>query len=117
MKLQRQAEMTYPSSIFEESNNWTYKSTYQILSDISDIWDELSDKQQAGLTEKLFGKTRANVHACAQKYVQIIYLIAGNALEPCTTIAEKSRYDGYTTQGLAVRASKCPNVIPLSQDS
>ena len=42
--------MTYPSSIFfEESNNWTYKSTYQILSDISDIWDELSDKQQAEL--------------------------------------------------------------------
>lgn len=60
--------MTYPSSIcdyitgnriaidFEESNNWTYKSTYQILSDISDIWDELTDKQQAGLVEKLFGK-------------------------------------------------------------
>jgi TP901 family phage tail tape measure protein len=46
-------------SIMEDED--TYKSTYQILSDISDIWDELSDKQQAGLTEKLFGKTRANI--------------------------------------------------------
>lgn len=50
-------------SIMEDAD--TYKSTFQILSDISDIWDELTDKQQAGLTEKLFGKTRANVHACA----------------------------------------------------
>lgn len=65
--------MTYPSSIcdyitdnriaidFEESNNWTYKSTYQVLSDIADIWDELTDKQQAGLVEELFGKNRANI--------------------------------------------------------
>ena len=38
------------------------------------------------------------------------YLIAGNALEPCTTIAEKSRYDSLKTQGLAVHAGKHPNV-------
>ena len=51
------------------------------------------------------------------------HLIAGKAsigqsyhdnyiVEPCTTIAEKSRYDGLTTQGLADRAEKHPNVIP-----
>ena len=39
-----------------------------------------------------------------------IYLIAGKALEPCTTIAEKSRYDSFKTQGLAVHAGKHPNV-------
>lgn len=33
-------------------------------------------------------------------------------VEPCTTIAEKSRYDGLTTQGLTVHAEKHPNVIP-----
>ena len=38
-------------------------------------------------------------------------LIAGNALEPCTTIAEKSGYDGMKTQGLAVHAAKYPNVF------
>ena len=50
-------------SIMEDAD--TYKSTYQVLSDIADIWDELSDKQQAGLVEKLFGKNRADVCLCA----------------------------------------------------
>lgn len=53
--------MTYPSSISKRSNNKTYKSTYDILHDISEVWDELTDKQRAGLTEKLFGKNRANI--------------------------------------------------------
>ena len=48
-------------------------------------------------------------------YVEIqykrIYLIAGKALEPFTTITEKSRYEGLTTKGLAVRAAKYPNVF------
>lgn len=50
-------------SIMEDAD--TYKSTYQVLSDIADIWDELTDKQQAGLVEKLFGKNRADVCLCA----------------------------------------------------
>lgn len=43
-----------------------------------------------------------------------MYLIAGKALEPCTTIAEKSRYESFKTQGLAVHAGKHPNVIRRS---
>lgn len=47
-------------------------------------------------------------------YVEIqykrIYLIAGKALEPFTTITEKSCYEGLTTKGLAVHAAKHPNV-------
>ena len=43
-----------------------------------------------------------------------MYLIAGKALEPCTTIAEKSRYESFKTQGLAVHAGKYPNVIRRS---
>lgn len=34
----------------------TYKSPYKILQDISKIWNELTDVQQAQLSEKLFGK-------------------------------------------------------------
>lgn len=37
-----------------------YKSTYQILLEISEVWDKLNDQQQAGLLEALAGKTRAN---------------------------------------------------------
>ena len=39
----------------------TYKSPYKILQDISKIWNELTDVQQAQLSEKLFGKNRANI--------------------------------------------------------
>lgn len=56
------SELTHGKvSIMEDEN--TYKSTYEILKRISEIWDELSDKEQAGLLEKLFGKTRAQIGA------------------------------------------------------
>ena len=41
-------------SIMEDED--TYKSTYQVLKEISDVWDDLSDKNQAQLLEKLFGE-------------------------------------------------------------
>lgn len=50
-------------SLFEEGDPETYRSTYDILSDIADIWDELTDKNRAELLEKLFGKQRAQVGA------------------------------------------------------
>ena len=56
------SELTHGKvSIMEDEN--TYKSTYEILKRISEIWDELSDKEQAGLLEKLFGKNRAQIGA------------------------------------------------------
>lgn len=47
-------------SIFTDDTRETYKSTYQIMKDISEIWDELTDKDQAQLLEKLAGKQRGN---------------------------------------------------------
>ena len=44
-----------PISIFTDATKTEYKSTYQILKEISEIWDELTDKQQAELLEKLGG--------------------------------------------------------------
>ena len=64
-------------SIMEDAD--TYKSTYQVLKEISAVWDELTDKQQAQLLDKLFGKTRADCCPIAQKCAQRIYLITGNA--------------------------------------
>ena len=43
-------------SIFTDKDRTEYKSTYQILKEISEVWDELTDKQQADLLEKLGGK-------------------------------------------------------------
>lgn len=44
-------------------NDKEYKSTYQILLEISKVWDSLSDVSQANTLEKLAGKTRASVVA------------------------------------------------------
>lgn len=43
-------------SLFTDKDKTTYKSTYQLLKDISEVYDELTDKQQAQLLEKLAGE-------------------------------------------------------------
>lgn len=48
-------------TIFSDAAKTTYKSTYQILKEIAGIWDELTDKQQADLLEKLGGKRGGQV--------------------------------------------------------
>lgn len=48
-------------SIFSDKEKTEYKSTYEILKEIAGIWDELTDKQQAQLLEKLGGKRSAQV--------------------------------------------------------
>lgn len=45
----------------------TYKSTYQILKEISEVWDTLSDKNQAEALELMFGKHRSNIGAAVIK--------------------------------------------------
>ena len=64
-------------SIFTDENRDTYKSTYQIIKDIAEIYDELSDKNQAELLEKIAGKRSAQVIAAAIQNFQA----AENAME------------------------------------
>lgn len=47
-------------NIFDEATQ-EFRSTYDIMKDISDIWDSLSSTSRANLTEILFGKQRANI--------------------------------------------------------
>lgn len=58
--LTRTADKPMGVTLFEAGDPNTYRSTYDILRDISKIWDDLTDKNQAQLLELLFGKTRAN---------------------------------------------------------
>lgn len=46
-------------SIMEDEN--TYKDIYTILKEISEVWDDLTDKQHAKLLDKLFGTRQTNV--------------------------------------------------------
>lgn len=48
-------------SLFTDENRTEYRSTYDILADISKVWDEIADTDQAQLAEILFGKHRAQV--------------------------------------------------------
>lgn len=45
------------------TDSGAYKSTYQILLEISEVWDKISDANQAALLEQLAGKTRGAVVA------------------------------------------------------
>ena len=46
-------------SLYTDASKTEYKSTYQFLKDISDIWDDLTDKNQADLLEIIGGKRGA----------------------------------------------------------
>lgn len=50
-------------SLFTDDSKQTYKSTYQLLKEISDIYSDLSDKNRAELLEKLAGKRGGQVVA------------------------------------------------------
>lgn len=73
-----------------------------MLMGIGEVWDQLTDVSQANVTEILFGKRQKFVSIYGDIYRKT-YLIAGNALESCTTITEKSRYECLKTQELAVQ--------------
>lgn len=45
--------------IYDQAND-KFRSTYDILKDVSEIWDTLSSTERASLTEIMFGKLRAN---------------------------------------------------------
>lgn len=42
-------------------DNDTFKSSYDILMDIGEAWDQLTDVSRANVTEILFGKRQANI--------------------------------------------------------
>lgn len=55
----------------------TFKSTYEILDELSDKWEELSDIQRASITELLAGKRQGNVFSSLMSNFDI----ARNVLE------------------------------------
>lgn len=42
-------------------NDGEYKSTYEILKDISEVWDEMNSMEQSALMKALFGTRQANI--------------------------------------------------------
>lgn len=86
-------------SLFEAGNPEQYRSTYDILKDIADIWDELTDKNQAQLLEALFGKQRGQTGAAilsnfadAESAMEKMANSAGNAMQEMEKVYDSLEY-------------------------
>lgn len=63
---------------FDEHN---FKSTYQILLEISKVWDKIDDDKQAQLLEKIAGKHRANVLASVLNNSELLESAFNDAMD------------------------------------
>ena len=86
-------------SLFTDASKSTYKSTVQILREISQIYDDLTDKQQAQLLEILGGKRNGQAVAAAlsnfdavEKSLETMSKSAGNAEAEMSVIADSIDY-------------------------
>ena len=84
-------------SIMQDAN--TYKDIYTILDDISKVWDSLTDKEHATLTETLFGKHRANIGSAiisnfeqARKAIETMENADGGAMAEMEVIMDSVDY-------------------------
>lgn len=70
----------------------TYKSSYDILLEISKVWNELNDMSKASLLEQLFGKRQANIGAAILEngdLLQEVYKTAENSIGSATKEQER----------------------------
>lgn len=86
-------------SLFTDETRTTYKSTYEILKDISSVWDELSDKNRAEVLEAVAGKRSAQTIAsilenfdAAEKAMVTMQNSAGSAEREMNTYMESLSY-------------------------
>jgi len=86
-------------SLFKDKDKTTFKSTAELLRDISEIYDDLTDKQQAGLLEALGGKRQGQIIAAiinnfdtVEKSLNTMENSAGNAEREMSIIMESLDY-------------------------
>lgn len=83
-------------SLFTNDAKTEYKSTYQLIKEISTIYDQLTDKDQAGLLEALAGKRQGQIIAAtinnfeaAEKALDNMANSAGSAEREMSIIMDK----------------------------
>ena len=86
-------------SLFTDETKQTYKSTYQILKELSEIYDDISDKNRADLLEAIGGKRGGNVAAAilsnfeaAENSMTTMAQSAGSAMNEMGIIEESLEY-------------------------
>lgn len=71
----------------------TFKSTYQIIKEISQVWDELTDVSQANLLEMLGGKRNSNVVAALIENFDIAESVVEDSANAAgSALAENEKY-------------------------
>lgn len=86
-------------SLFTDANKTEYKSTTQLLREISEIYDELDDKTQASLLEKIAGKRQGQIVAATlenwetvEKALSAMENADGSAMREMEVIMESLSY-------------------------
>lgn len=71
----------------------TFKSTYQIMKELSQVWDELTDVSQANIMEMIGGKRNSNVVAALLENFDLAEnVIADSANAAGSALAENEKY-------------------------
>lgn len=71
----------------------TFKSSYDMLMGIGEVWDQLTDVSQANVTEILFGKRQANIGtAILQNYERIQEIYEESLNSDGSAEAENEKY-------------------------
>lgn len=86
-------------SLFKDADKTEFKSTTELLRDISEIYDDLTDKQQAGLLEALGGKRQGQIIAAilgnfeaVENSLDTMANSAGNAEKEMSVIMDSLEY-------------------------
>ena len=86
-------------SLFTDATQEHYRSMVEYLGDIADRWDQISEKNQTELLQKLFGKNRANAGAAIIKNfdqvraaIEAMYKSAGSSETEMSTIEKSISY-------------------------
>lgn len=82
-------------------NDSTFKDTYQILDELSQKWEDLSDIQQASLTELVAGKHQGNIMSALMENFDI----ARNALNTALNDSEGSAEQELENWNQGIEAS------------
>ena len=75
------------------TDSGAYKSTYEILLEISKVWDDLTDQDRAGLLELIAGKTRSNTAAAILSNTKDLEAAYKSAMDAeGSALAENEKY-------------------------
>lgn len=99
--------------IMQDAN--TFKDVYQILDEISQVWDSLSDISRANVMEILFGKMRGNVGASILNNFDIARDVLEQLTDGSSTGSAMKEYNTFLDSVEAKEQKLMGSTVALSQ--